>query len=295
MLSRFLACMLCKYSFDFEQLEMNIYCLALNMVILPLCRDDFTIQFHHGGKMVKDGAWQIYIGGNETFKSHFDADRFGYFDLVDEIKQLGYSKWSRLAFTVPNTIKKIDIKDDKDVLQMLSYLESGICVLHVYVDGELGEAQVDEVEGIVGEHGDEGGNETHVEEVEGSVGGEHADEGVDETEVEYDGGDEDDYEVGDVLGEDKSEGEDDGLILEKGVEERDEQYEDWDEFDDGSYIPSTDREDETDYSSLDGFISDDDEYIQARDKFKSSNLRVITDDLFNGIVPNVGVNKTTEG
>ena len=60
-------------------------------------------------------------------------------------------------------------------------------------------------------------------------------------------------------------------------------------------IPSTDREDDTDYSSLDGFISDDDEYIHARDKFKKSTLRVITDDLFNGIVTNAGVTNSTDG
>ncbi|KAG6392724.1 hypothetical protein SASPL_146948 [Salvia splendens] len=223
--------------------------------------------------MVNDGGMQIYIGGDETFKSHFDADRFGYFDLIDEIKQLGYAEWSRVAFTVPKSIKKIDIKDDNDVMLMLSYLDLGICVLDVYVvGGELGEAHV--ADSVGGEHADDGVNETHFEEVEGSVGGEHADDGV---------------------GKDEPEGEEDGPSLEKGGEGEDEQYEDWDEFDDGSYIPSTDRDNDTDYSSLDGFISEDDEHIEARDKFKKSNLRVITYDLFNGIVLNVGVNKTTEG
>ncbi|KAG6408068.1 hypothetical protein SASPL_131070 [Salvia splendens] len=248
-------------------------------------RDDFTIQFHHGGKMVNDGGMQIYIGGDETFKSHFDADRFGYFDLIDEIKQLGYAEWSRVAFTVPKSMKKIDIKDDNDVMLMLSYLDLGICVLDVYVvGGELGEAHV--ADSVGGEHADDGVNETHFEEVEGSVGGEHANDGVGETEVEYYGGDEDDSEDGDGLGKDEPEGEEDGPSLEKGGEGEDEQYEDWDEFDDGSYIPSTDRDNDTDYSSLDGFISEDDEHIEARDKFKKSNLRVITDDLFNGIVLN---------
>ena len=219
---------------SFDQLELNIYCLALNMVILPLCRDDFTIQFHHGGKMVHDGTLLLYIGGEETFKFHFDADRFGYFDLIDEIKQLGYSTWSRLAYTVPNTVKKMDIKDDKDVMLMLSYLESGICVLHVYVvDGEFGEAQIDEIEGIVGgKHAESEG----VDEVEGIVGGNHAElEIVDETKVEYDGGDEDDSEDGDGCGEEEPDGEDGGPSLEKGEEEEDQQYENWDEFDDGGH------------------------------------------------------------
>ncbi|KAG6387258.1 hypothetical protein SASPL_152445 [Salvia splendens] len=172
---------------------MNVYCLALNMVILPLCRDDFTIQFHHGGDMVKDGALEVYIGRDETYKSHFDADKFDYFDLIDEIKQLVYGKWSRVAFMVPKTVKKIDIKDDKYVMLMLSYLELGICVLHVYVvGGELGEAQV--------------------EEVEGSVGGKHADEGVNESEDESEGEDN---------GSDMENGEDNGPGLEKGEEEGD--------------------------------------------------------------------------
>ncbi|KAG6394707.1 hypothetical protein SASPL_145297 [Salvia splendens] len=167
-------------------------------------RDDFTIQFHHGGKMVNDGGMQIYIGGDETFKSHFDADRFGYFDLIDEIKQLGYAEWSRVAFTVPKSMKKIDIKDDNNVMLMLSYLDLGICVLDVYVvGGELGEAHV--ADSVGGEHADDGVNETHFEEVEGSVEGEHADDGV---------------------GKDEPEGEDDGPSLEKGVEGEDEQYED---------------------------------------------------------------------
>ena len=65
-----LACTLCKYCSDFVQLEMNIYCIALNMMILPLCGDDFTVQFLHGGNMVNDGALEVYIGREETFKSH---------------------------------------------------------------------------------------------------------------------------------------------------------------------------------------------------------------------------------
>ncbi|KAG6428383.1 hypothetical protein SASPL_112634 [Salvia splendens] len=156
---------------------MNIYCLALTLVILPLCRDDFSIQFRHGGNLVQDGSLEVYIGGDETQKSHFDAEKFGFFDLIDEIKQLGYAKWSRVAFKVPKSMKMLDIKDDKDAMGMLSYLQLRICVLHVYVvGGELGKPQV--------------------EEAEGSVGGKEADgffpEEIDEAGGDYDGGDEDD-------------------------------------------------------------------------------------------------------
>ncbi|KAG6388876.1 hypothetical protein SASPL_150312 [Salvia splendens] len=109
-------------------------------------KDDFSIQFHHGGNLVQDGSLEVYIGGVETQKSHFD-----FFDLIDEIKQLSYAKWSRVAFKVPKGMKMIDIKDDKDVMVMLSYLQLRICVLHVYVvGGELGEPQVEEAEGSVG-------------------------------------------------------------------------------------------------------------------------------------------------
>lgn len=70
--SRVLGCVVCKHSSD--------------LVIFTLCRDDFSIQFHYGGNMVQDGTLEIYIGGDEKTKSHFDADRFGFFDLIDEVK-----------------------------------------------------------------------------------------------------------------------------------------------------------------------------------------------------------------
>lgn len=132
--------------------------------------------------MVQDGTLEIYIGGDEKTKSHFDADRFGFFDLIDEVKQLGYTKWSRVAFKVPRSMQMVDIKDDKDVMEMLSYLAWRISVLHVYVIG--GEQQVSQGQGSIG-------GEAHVD---GSVGGEthvqgeYVDDEVDDTEVEYDGG-----------------------------------------------------------------------------------------------------------
>ncbi|KAL1534010.1 hypothetical protein AAHA92_31415 [Salvia divinorum] len=85
--------------------------------------------------MVKDGMLELYVGGDTFNKAHFDADRFGYFNLVDEIQQLGYNQWSRVAFKVPRSMVMVDIKDDKDVMNMLSHLEFRISILHVYIVG----------------------------------------------------------------------------------------------------------------------------------------------------------------
>lgn len=83
------------------------------------CRVEFDIHFHHGGSIVKDGGLELYVGGNITHKVDFDEDRFGYFDLIDEVKKLGYDQWSKLTYKIPTSMKMVDIRDDKDVMVML--------------------------------------------------------------------------------------------------------------------------------------------------------------------------------
>ena len=115
-------------------------------------------------------------------------------------------------------------------------------------------------------------------------------EGGDESDG-AEGGDESDGESGD------DEYETERLMIVAGKDgEEDRDCEEEDEYEDGSYLPSTEREGDSDEdSSLDGFISDDDEFIKSKDKFKKASLRVITDDLFNGIVSGGGVTNTADG
>lgn len=57
-----------------------------------------------------------------TGKHDLDSDRFGYLDLEDEVEKLGFVSWSCLVYKVPQTMSYKILRDDKDVIQMLSHL-----------------------------------------------------------------------------------------------------------------------------------------------------------------------------
>ncbi|XP_057793597.1 uncharacterized protein LOC131010184 [Salvia miltiorrhiza] len=75
------------------------------------------------------------LGGNFVGRFDFDQDRFGFLDLEEEIQKLGYVSWKRLVYKVPRLEVFKSLKDDKDVMQMLSHVSNGNEVLHIYVDG----------------------------------------------------------------------------------------------------------------------------------------------------------------
>ncbi|KAH6797713.1 hypothetical protein C2S52_022267 [Perilla frutescens var. hirtella] len=67
-------------------------------------------------------------------KHGLDSDRFGYLDLEDEVEKLGFVSWGSLSYKVPQTMIYKVLRDDKDVMQMLSYISQKCRVLSVYVD-----------------------------------------------------------------------------------------------------------------------------------------------------------------
>ncbi|KAL8458779.1 hypothetical protein ACS0TY_036329 [Phlomoides rotata] len=95
----------------------------------------FSIYIYHGGKVVVDDGVLIYCGSNVTHRHGLDADRFGYFDLEEEVKQLGYTSWDGLFYKVPKS--KTDLKrisDDVGVMDMIKLSNYGQSSIIVYVD-----------------------------------------------------------------------------------------------------------------------------------------------------------------
>ncbi|KAL1545789.1 hypothetical protein AAHA92_22473 [Salvia divinorum] len=225
--------------------------------------DNFGICFHHGGSLVKSDGWELYIGGDTFLKHDFDVDRFGYFDLVEAINILGYKKWSRITFKLPMKITMIDIRDDKDVMEMLSQLGWKTRVLNVYIVGETQGSQVGVGAGLAdGEGKGEGGVGVGAGLADGEGKGEGgAGVGAGLADGEGEAG------VGVGLADGESVGE--GALSEN---------------EDKSYIPSCgENEDDTnDEMSLSEFLTDDEEYIEARKKVKDAYVRSISDDLFTG-------------
>lgn len=70
------------------------------------------------------GGARFYSGGKYERKEGFDADKFGYFDVLDEVKKLGYVKWNCIAYKIPKSFAFMDLKQDKDVMQMLRHLSN---------------------------------------------------------------------------------------------------------------------------------------------------------------------------
>ncbi|KAG6400252.1 hypothetical protein SASPL_137077 [Salvia splendens] len=53
---------------------------------------------------------------HRTEASGLDPDRFGYFNLIEELNKIGIETWSRLTFVNPMTATHVDIKSDKEVM-----------------------------------------------------------------------------------------------------------------------------------------------------------------------------------
>lgn len=121
----------------------------------------FSIYIFHGGSYVKVGDKGVYNGGEISRFGNLDPDRFGYLDLVELVDKLGYVSWDSMYFMDKKTEEFKEIKDDKEVLEMISEVNSYV---NVYVDGAK-----DNVEGkcIDSEQGTEG---VETSETEGEVG-----------------------------------------------------------------------------------------------------------------------------
>ncbi|KAH6835357.1 hypothetical protein C2S53_006101 [Perilla frutescens var. hirtella] len=96
--------------------------------------DTFAIYIHHGGRFVNLGSGRIYEGGQIESKHDLDADRFGFLDLENEVKNLGYITWKILAYKVSKTVVYKGLNGDRVVLDMLSHLSQRCKIISIFVD-----------------------------------------------------------------------------------------------------------------------------------------------------------------
>ncbi|XP_057775377.1 uncharacterized protein LOC130994346 [Salvia miltiorrhiza] len=95
---------------------------------------EFGLHICHGGRFINYEAKQHYIGGVFDTKIGLDPDRFGYFDLLDYVKELGYVSWAGLYYRIPRTQTHKVIVNDQSVMEMLSLVDRH-AVVTVCVDG----------------------------------------------------------------------------------------------------------------------------------------------------------------
>ncbi|XP_057792989.1 uncharacterized protein LOC131009591 [Salvia miltiorrhiza] len=97
----------------------------------------FGVYIHHGGKFVHFDKKDIYNAGECEGTFEHDPDRFGYFDVENLVKNLGYGSWKKLCYQIPRTQNFRLLQNDKDCMDMLGCLNSSCRVLHVFVDGGI--------------------------------------------------------------------------------------------------------------------------------------------------------------
>ncbi|KAH6779662.1 hypothetical protein C2S52_010899 [Perilla frutescens var. hirtella] len=189
---------------------------------------ELSICFHHGGRIIYVGCGKEYSGGELKSKHGLDIDRFGFFDLVEEVENLGYTSWDNLYFKDPETGEFKELNDDREVMKMISFMVNGDKFVNIYVD-----------------NGNRTSKETDI----------HNDHGEVTKEA---------IEVGGIYS---------GLSLRENFAADDDDEGSISE--DNDYIPaeSSDTEDGLDDDEL---VSDDEEYIEARQNMK--NFKVVIDD-----------------
>ncbi|GER25652.1 replicase polyprotein 1a, partial [Striga asiatica] len=103
---------------------------------------DLMLFINHCGQLVKVGNDYEYYGPS---RYGFDKDRFGYFDLLEEVQKLGYTKGEKLYYRVYNSRKYVHMHNDEGVMEMLSRMEPGKHYVQVYVDsGSTNESRGDD-------------------------------------------------------------------------------------------------------------------------------------------------------
>lgn len=82
--------------------------------------DKFSLEIHHGGKLIKGEGIDEYVGGEVVFLDHVDEDKMSWIELVRIVEQLGYER-NELDF-----FYKVDSEDfkilenDEHVLKMVA-------------------------------------------------------------------------------------------------------------------------------------------------------------------------------
>ena len=99
--------------------------------------DSFAIYYYHGGRFASIGGETVYIGGTILRKSGFDADRVGFLELVDDVEKLGYSevKLFYIVLGLSLNVGLREIKDDREVMEMVKVLNVENALVEVYVQG----------------------------------------------------------------------------------------------------------------------------------------------------------------
>lgn len=74
------------------------------------------------------------MGGFLVPRLDLDEDRFGYLDVVDEIEKLGYVSWKSISYKPTNSNNFVELKNDVDVMDMLSHLGDRCRFVELFVD-----------------------------------------------------------------------------------------------------------------------------------------------------------------
>ncbi|GER43318.1 CTC-interacting domain 10 [Striga asiatica] len=229
-------------------------------------RDKFALIVNIGGYFVNCGPVVEYICGSLKSIYGLNADRFGYFDLEEEIKKLGVNKYEKIVYRIPDAgvgaDSLRDVTDDKGVMEIISCGKNKKTIVQIYVvGGDINDDGADEnveasfqTKSSSQQDTDDGEEVNGLSRAEASIGKELADqlEDINDiidnfTSVEHGEGDAQTNSACAGLGSQES-------------------------SDDEDYFPTGVSSSDGDLS--DDHLSDDDEYVQARKNLKESRKKV---------------------
>jgi len=99
--------------------------------------DSFEVVVHHGGLFKQHGPIN-YIGG-ETTVWGCDPDRWSYFEVIGEIREMGYVNVKELWYAIENAMYKLE--DDKSAINMM-HITKHYGQVHMFVVHGISEAEV---------------------------------------------------------------------------------------------------------------------------------------------------------
>ncbi|GER42587.1 hypothetical protein STAS_19382, partial [Striga asiatica] len=89
-----------------------------------------------GGTFIKVGDSTEYFGGDFKTVYDLDIDRFGYFDLVEEVEKLGVKEFDKIMYQVPKKLGYAGMKeivDNSGVMEMINIGTKFRTIIEVYV------------------------------------------------------------------------------------------------------------------------------------------------------------------
>ncbi|GER54916.1 CTC-interacting domain 10, partial [Striga asiatica] len=111
--------------------------------------DKFALIVNIGGYFVNCGPIVEYICGSLKSIYGLDADRFGYFNLQEEIKKLGVNKYEKIVYRIvgagvgADSLR--DVTDDKGVMVIISCGKNKKTIVQIYVvGGDINDDEEDE-------------------------------------------------------------------------------------------------------------------------------------------------------